>query len=137
MPSKTVDIGYGTVVTFGVSGYSGEIFDVRIQGVTRNSIDTTHMATPLAGPGNFGSKTFIPSKLVDPGTLVLQIHWNPDNIPPIEGSKETITITWSEGATYAGEGFVVSFDVTAPLEDKMVATTTVKASGSWTHTPAT
>ena len=70
----TARIGTGTTITFGTSGFTAEIVGI--------SIDVTHLATPVAGAGEVGSREKIPGKHVDPGQLKLTCHYDPDTDPP-------------------------------------------------------
>lgn len=137
-----VDIGTGTTIAFGTSGFSAQVLDVSGPGLARESIETSHMGTSGPGAGQVGSKTFMPADLVDPGELSFEIHFNPDTVPPIHEAAETITVTFpipaglTNGATWVATGFVTSYEPSSPLEDKMVASITVKLSGQITITAA-
>lgn len=130
------DITTGATVVFGTSAFSAELMSVGLPGVTRQSIDTTHMGTTVA-------RTFIPSDLIDWGELEIEFAFDPDNEPPMDGVAETITITFPipsggiGGATIAGSGFFTNFSMTGPLEEKMTATATIKWSGDLTWTDST
>lgn len=136
-------IGTGTTITFGTSGFTAEIVGISIDGVKRESIDVTHLATPVAGAGEVGSREKIPGKHVDPGQLKLTCHYDPNTEPPIQGAKEEVTVTYplEEGeltaATEQGDAFVVDVGVEVPLEDKMTRQITIERSGPWTRTAST
>lgn len=136
-------IGTGTTITFGTSGFTAEIVGISIDGVKRESIDITHLATPVAGAGEVGSREKIPGKHVDPGQLKLTCHYDPNTEPPIQGAKEEVTVTYplEEGeltaATEQGDAFVVDVGVEVPLEDKMTRQITIERSGPWTRTAST
>jgi len=138
--SANVDVGTGLSLTFSTSGYSAEVIDVAWNGISRNSIETSHMGTAAAGAGTFGNRTFIPGHLSDPGELRVTVHFNPDTLPPIDATAETVTLTYDEsggdtsGATWSATGFVTGFEMAAPLDDKMTADVTVKLSGNVTRT---
>jgi len=142
MPGLAVDSGVGTTITFGTSAFSAEITEVRWTGVARAAFETSHMGTAAPSSNHFGNKTFIPSKLSDPGSLNLTVHFNAQTNPPIDAVPETITVTWPKApadttaATWAASGFVTSFEVTDQLEAVMVATMTVKLTGNVTMTDA-
>lgn len=130
-----VDIGTGTVVTFGTSGFSAQLLDVKPPHPQRGFVDTSHMGTAAPGAGKMGNKTFLPHDLVDAGEMTLTCHLNPSTLPPIHGLEETITVTYpvpaglTNPATWAGKGFVISYDPSDPLEGKMVVNVQVKMSG--------
>ena len=128
MPNSLV--GTGTTITFGTSGFQAQILSVDWGSIEREAIDTTHMGTT-------GYKSFIPSKLVDPGEIELEIAFDPDDFPPVDGAAETITVTWplqssgsSTPASWNCSGFVTSFEAQAPLEEKMTGNMTIKCSGT-------
>jgi len=120
--SPSVDIGTGITIAFGTSGFSAQIMDVTPPGQERESIETSHQ-------GTVNGKTFTPADLYDPGGLEFEIHFNPDTVPPIDDAVEEIIITWPAGATWTFDGFMTGYAPSAPLNDKMVATVTVKVSG--------
>lgn len=127
-------IGTGTTVTFGTSGFTAQILEVGWGGIERESVESTHMGTTDA-------KSFIPGTLYDPGELELEIAFDGDDAPPIGGAVETITVEFAKkssgstnGAQWAASGFVTEFEATAPLEDKMTATMTVKLTGAISFT---
>ena len=126
------DVGTGTTITFGTSGFTAEVMSVAGNDMTREDIDVTHM-------GSTNYREFIPSKLVDGGTLELEISFDPDSQPPITGAAETITVNFptpAGGTTPADlefTGYVNSWSFTAGLEEKMEATITIKVDGSGTE----
>lgn len=127
-------LGTGTTVTFGTSAFSAQLLSVDWSGIERESVDTTHMGTTDA-------RTFMGGSLYDPGEIEMEIAFDGDDTPPIAGAAETITVEFGKkssgstnGAKWAGTGFVSEFEVTSPLEDKMEATMTVKMSGAITFT---
>ena len=93
-----VDIGTGTSILFGTSGFAAELTSVSMDGISREIVETSHLGTPIAGAGKLGSKTFIAGDLSDPGTLSIEGHFDADIIPPLEAAAELITITFPLGA---------------------------------------
>jgi hypothetical protein len=136
MPNP-VDIGTGASVTFGTSGFNAYVSNISGPNASRDPIETTHLLTT-------GGKTFIPGDLYDPGEITLDIMFDPSLTVPMFAQEvlETITITYpvpaglSTGATWACSGFVTGHSPTAPLEDKMTASLTIKLSGNITKTAA-
>ena len=125
------DLGTGTTIVFGTSGFTAEILSLGSGGVSRDSYDTTDMATT-------GSMTKSPKKLVDEGTIDIEFAFDPNLQPPISGPTETVTITFpvpaggSTGATLIGSGFITDFSWSAELEERMTASATL----TWADTPA-
>lgn len=140
MATPLVDLGTGTTVTFGTSGFTAELTDIQISNLSREVIETSNLATAQAGAGQIGSKTFLAGDLTDPGSVTLTGHFNPDTVPPLEGDAETVTITFPPNsgvitpASWAFSGQVISYDPSIPLEDKMTFTMEVKAVGPITVT---
>ena len=130
------DVGTGTTIVFGTSGFSADLLSVSAGGASRESYDTTHMGTT-------GSKTFAPTSLVDQGTLDIEFAFDPDEQPPISGAIETVTITFplpdggSTAATLVGSGFVTDFSFSAEVEERMTGSATLKWSGGVTWTAST
>lgn len=145
MAGTTVDVGSGTTVAFTTGGFSAELIDVQWSGITRGSIETTHMGTTAtaAAGATFGSRTFMPTDFTDPGELTLEYHFDPDITPPIEDATgDTVTVTWpkaagdSSAAKWVGTGFVTGYTVNDPMEDKQTATLVFKLSALVTKTAA-
>ena len=92
--------------------------------------------------GRLTATTYIPGDLSDPGELVMEVELNPDTEPPIDQPAETITITFplvtgdADAADWQFSGFATGFEINVPLEDKMTATLTVKATGNVTQDAA-
>ncbi len=125
----TMIVGTGITIAFS-SGFLAEIQDVTWSGIHRDSIKSSHAGTTTA-------HTFSPSDLYDPGELQVEIHHDPSVKPPINGAAENITVTWPDAgaATWVVSGFMTDYEVKSPLEDKIIATATLKLSGDVTVTP--
>ena len=120
------DSGFGTTITFS-SGFFAEILSVDGPDLSRDPIETTHMATTN------GNKTFIPSDLIDNGTLSVEIAYVPATAPPISSAAETGTVTMPGGSTAAFSGFMVAFAPSFPIDDRMTASCDVKVTGEITR----
>ena len=136
----SVDLGTGTTIVFGTSGFTAEITDISWSGISREIIDTTHLGTSPASGSEIGSKTFLAGDLTDPGEISLEGHFDPDQIPPLEAAAETVTITFplpvggTTAATWAASCQLTSYDPSIPLEDKMTFSATLKVVGPITVT---
>lgn len=122
------DIGTGTTITFGTSGFTADVLSVNWDGISRESIQTSHMGTT-------NDHTFMPADLVDNGEISMEIAFVGTLSPPIitNGAAETVTIDWAgSGDTWAASCFQTGFTIGAPLEDKMTGTLTLKVSGAIT-----
>lgn len=125
MASPSNDIATGITLVAGTSGWSVEIVDVNGPNLSRDSIDVSHQ-------GSTNALDFSPADLYDPGELSLSVHFNPDNLPPIDQPNETWTITWPAGATWSASGHMTGFQPTGSLNDKMTADVTIKFNGDVT-----
>lgn len=123
------DIGTGTAIVFGTSGFNAAITGVNVDGVTRPAIDTTHLGTTTA-------RTFVPGDLIDAGTISLDIQFDPELAIPAKTAAETITITWPDTSTWAFSGFVTNYTGEAGDEELMTGTVQIKVTGDITITPA-
>lgn len=130
------DTGFGTTITFS-SGFLAEIRNITGPSMSREFIDTSHAGT------TGGYRTYIPQDLADGGELEVEMLFDPDSDPPIDGAAEAVTITWpmpsggTTAATWAFQGALVGFDVTAPYDDLMTATARLKVLGEITVTAGT
>jgi hypothetical protein len=92
--------------------------------------------------GTTGYQTYIPGKLVEGGTVDMEIAFDPDAIPPIAGAAESIVVTFpipsggAAGAYVTFTGYMNSWSWTDPMEEKMTASITIKVDGltdpAWT-----
>lgn len=144
MAGATVNIGTGTMITFNTSGFTAEVIEtVDWTNVARQAVDTTHMKSTQASAGQFGGRTFMPTKYADPGQVALMVHFNPDTNVPIHANPETIRVTFplvsgdATAAYWESSGFITEMGPSIPLEDKMVNRLTVKLTGLVTMTDAT
>jgi hypothetical protein len=129
------DIGQGTFVTFGTIVGSAatqyKVNSVSLSGVTRDVVDASHLLTT-------GGKEFIGSEYYDPGEVSLEIHHDP-SLNPVGlltnvGTAQVVQIIFANGGTstlaWSAYGFASSFEATAPKDDMMTGTLTVKLSGN-------
>jgi len=123
-----MDVGTGTTITFATSAFTAQVMSLSASDITREDIDVTHMGSTVY-------KEFQPSDLVDGGSIEMEIGFDPDAIPPISGASETITIAFPlpsgqiTPADLAFSGYVSSWTWTAPMEEVMTATITIKVDG--------
>lgn len=129
------DIGQGTYVTFGtIVGNAAthyKVNSVSLGGVSRDVVDASHLLTS-------GGKVFLASEYYDPGELTLEIHHdpslNPVNLLTNVSTAQAVNIVFANGGTstalWSAYGFASSFEATAPKDDMMTGTLTIKLSGS-------
>jgi hypothetical protein len=118
-------IGTGTTVTFGTSGWTPELLDIRGPSYSREAVDMSHF-------GSTGGKIFSPGDLYDGGEITLELAFDPTDAPPLTGVAETITITYSDSSTtsWSVNGFLTGFEPGVPLEGRATASATFKVDGS-------
>ncbi|MGA1110004.1 MAG: hypothetical protein ACO3VO_00250 [Ilumatobacteraceae bacterium] len=129
------DIGQGTYVTFGTIVGSAatqyKVNSVALGGVSRDVVDASHLLTS-------GGKEFIGSEYYDPGELTLEIHHdpslNPVNLLTNVGTAQVCTIIFANGGTstakWSAYGFASAFEASAPKDDMMTGSLTIKLSGN-------
>ncbi len=129
------DVGTGTSITFGTSGFSARVASIDGPGFSRTSVETTHLSTT-------GNRTHMPGDLVERGELTLSVHHDPSLTPPIAAAAETITITWpipsglTNAATWVFSAFCTGYSPSVAIDELMTASLTLKISGGVTITAA-
>lgn len=151
MPAGTgsaADSGMGTTLVAGTSVFAMQLTSLKVNGVKRKAIDTSHMGTAAAASSKFGNMTFIASDLVDGGEVQCEgfahtLQTVTTQQPPIGQAAETWTITWPKlstdavASTWAFTGFCTACDTDFPMEDIVKYSITLKVSGNVTVVAAT
>lgn len=144
MPGTAVDLGTGTTIAFGTSGFASELLSINWTGISRAVVDTTPLSITPAAAGTIGNRRYKAAHAVDPGTLECEFHFNPNDDPPVGEDEEVITITFpivtgdSTSAIWTANGVMTNFDIVGiSLDEKMVARATIKLTGAITLTDAT
>jgi hypothetical protein len=116
-------IGTGTTVTFNSIALA-EILDVTPPGMSRESVQSSHMGTVTA-------HTHLPTKLYDGGELTLEIAFDPKLVMPFADTVAACVILFPDSAasTWTFDAFVTGYEPADPLEDRMTATITLKVTG--------
>ena len=121
------DIATGSSVAFN-SSFFAQITNIDWGGLSRESVETTHMGTTTA-------RTFKESDLYDAGELTVNGLFDPATRPPIDDASEELTLTWAaSGNTWKAQGFMTGFSATGAMEEMMTFSGTVKLSGDITVT---
>lgn len=138
MAGASVYNATGTCIEFTDSAFEADVeftsFD--LAGITREMIDVSHMKTADPTGNKIGNRTFLVGKLVDPGELTAEMHFNPNKFIPIHSDFELIKLIFplitgdNTKARWEFQGAISTHDFSAPLDDKMVATATIKISGN-------
>lgn len=122
------DIGTGTSIVFVSSAFEAEVLAIDWSGIARGVVDSSHLLT-------VEWRTFIPTDLVDPGEIQMEIAFDPSDEPPLHEDVERIRVTFPvpsglvTPATWQGDGFMSGFEFNVPLEEKMTGTGTLKMTG--------
>lgn len=123
MAAGETDVGTGTVLAY--TGFTMELLSVSWGGISRQSIDTTHMQTT-------GARTKMPSDLYEAGEISVDVHFMTDEAPPITAPASSLTVTFPDDEDWGGSAFMTEFEFTDPLEDKMLASAVFAAAGTIT-----
>lgn len=130
-----VTVGTGATLTF--TGQTFNLTSISMTGMSRDSIETSHLATT-------GGKTFIPGDLYDPGSI--ECEFIMDDAPnaseaDIEGflglTAAAFTVTMDSGqGNWQGTAFCTDVNFTMPLEDLATGSLTLKITGDITTADA-
>lgn len=140
MGSATADVGTGATLTLTgtpqIAWAAIEILDMSFSGASRESIETTHLATAVnPNTASFSSRTYIGGRLSDPGELTVECNHNPDLKPPLDLDSNVIVVTYhgvaAPGAVWTTAGHMTSYDVSGiGVDTKMTATAVFKLTGA-------
>lgn len=137
MASPLSDIGTGASVAFGTTtGFAPRFNELNWEGIERPVIPAPYLTLAKPGSGVIGNMPKLLGKVIDPGRVSGEAHFNPDTTPPIDEVAEAITVTWASGATWAFSGQVVAYNPKCVIDGLMVADITIEALSGITVTPA-
>jgi len=127
------DIADGATISFGSVFTSLKLASISHSGMTRNTVDASHLGTS-------GGKDFLGSSMYDPGEVSCEVHFDPSLRTTIaaaltnDSTNQVLSIEYPNGGTstyvWSAFGYLTGFEVTATKEELMTATATVKLSGS-------
>ena len=133
--SKAI-IGYDTAFAIHDGGDPGsfsdvaEVMDITPPNQQADDVETTHYKSPNR------TKEYTPG-LIEPGEMSFGINWIPSDDTDLllqglksSGAKRKMRVTWPNGVTWSWTGYIKGFEPTAPIDDRMTATVTVKVSGA-------
>lgn len=126
-----VGIGTGTTVT--ISGFTGNIEDCSFSGLEGGKVDFTHM-------GSTPNREYKPKELYDPGEVTLEVQHDPtvDMWLQLNNTPGNCVIDWGgdgAGSVWTNDAaWIMSYNPTAPNEEKMTATIVIACGGAWTGT---
>lgn len=139
MPASQAMIGYGCKFEIGENADSpsnftelGEVTNITFPSATTDMVDVTHMQSPG------GIREFVPG-LIDPGECSFEMNFVPGSTA--ENTLNAILalapslrvrfcrITTPNSYYYEFLALLMTFEKTAPTDDKMTATVTFKVTG--------
>ncbi len=129
------DGGFGATITFESSHFL-EVRSFEFSDALRRALETTNNNTTA------GKATFIPSDIVDNGTITIEylVVANTDPWTILDNASASFTFTYpipaggSVAATVAGTAFMINKSETIPYDDIMVRRATLKITGAITFT---
>ena len=128
MADATVDLGTGATITF--SGFSAELTSITPSGAARETFESTHLGTTVAGANEFGGRTFVFGTLSDPGEVSVEGHFNPGYTPQLDAAEASLVITFASGTTWTcSAAGLTSYDPSVEVEQIMTFSATFKLSG--------
>lgn len=133
-------LGYNTLYEIkdagGAYAIVGEVTEVTPPNEQASDVVATHLRSPDR------KHEYIPG-FIEPGEASLSINWIPGNPTDVllqdlkvSGARRMHRITWPNGVAWEFTGYVKGFEPSAPIDDRMTATVTLKVSGSTAITPA-
>ena len=131
----TVKVGTGATVTFNGNLIVLGILSINFGGMSRPFIDTTVMGTTNERAGMAGN-------LIDPGELVLEVILDAEigttgtqpEFLSVASGPVIVTMGGGGNDTITASGVMTNLTMAIPLEDRMVATMTIKLHGATAFT---
>lgn len=115
----------GLTLLFHTSGFTGEITEVQLDS-DRANIETDSL-------GSQGDKTSCPFDISKAGMLEIEMHFNPDILPPLDKQPEEIEIRFKTSDTsftvWSGLGYFVDYSPKGSIRDKIIAGISIKFTG--------
>ncbi len=124
-----VDVGFGAAIAFGTQAFTAQIRDINLEGISLEAFEAGHMGLTEVAANELGNLPKVFSKVVDPGQLTFEMHFNPGLEPLLNGTPETVTLTFKSGTTYVGTAAMVSMSAAIPFNGKMMSNITIEWSG--------
>lgn len=136
MPASNAITGYDTAFAIddgaGTFNELAELIDIKPPNQQSDDVEVTNYKSPNR------TKEYIPG-LIEPGEMTFDINWIPSDATDqiiqalkTSGAVRAMKITWPNGVTWSWDGYIKGFEPTAPLNDRMTGTVTVKVSGATT-----
>jgi predicted secreted protein len=141
MADTEASIGYGTLLEVSTDNEVtwhpvGEVTNITPPSDAVDAVDATHMQSPGR------TREFI-AGLSDPGECSIEQNFVPGSDAEVRlraikaaGTRAKWRITWPNAVSWRFTGFITGIEATAPVDDKMAATVTIKVTGATAPTPA-
>lgn len=133
--SLTPNTGFGIVVDYPGSAFTGVVIDLTPPEITCDDVDITHMRS------SGGVREFM-AGLIDSGVMKCTLMFNAAMALPVGGAgvgggtglAETTTITFPGGEIWTFKSYFNAYGPKTPLDDKMTVDCGLKVSGAITIT---
>lgn len=128
-------IGHGTIVSGATTGVIGNVTQAGQDGGDREAVQISSMDSTSK------AHEFIAGMYAE-GDIDLTLNYDGSSAGTANsietafkaGTVEVWTITYPDGSTDVGSGFIMSRSKTVPFDDKIEQSITIKASGVWVYT---
>lgn len=145
MAGVSVDVGTGSSIAFATSAYAANLLSLDYTGPSVETPDSSHMGTADSSPaaGEFANRTKISGNLIEGGEFTAVFQFNPNDVIPVVGSSEVVTVTFplpagdATPANWAFPGIVTAYPPTIPLDDIMTVAVVIMVAGAVTKTDST
>lgn len=130
-------VGHGSTIAFATSNWQANVNveTMRVGAATRAVVPTNHLGLAAPGTNKQGNATSIPGKIITLGPLVLEVQFDPGatKYPPIKSDPETVTLTWPNGESWSGSGYISEVgEISIESNTLVKCTITVERTGNWT-----
>jgi len=130
--------GHGTTIAFLTSNWQANVNteSIKYGGASRAVIPTTHLATAAPASANVeGNATSIPGKIYTLAPITMEVQFDPGagKLPPLQAAAESIRLTWPNGETATGSGYVSERgEITIESDTLVKCSITIQRTGGWT-----
>lgn len=128
-----IDIGTGTSITFATDAITLGVVSLKVGEVSVPVVDTTVLNPSLASTGQDGGATSIPGRIQKLGDLTVEVQHEGGSAKRVKlRTIQTITITYPDGSTYSGSGYIhTKGEITFEKDGLMMQTLQVARTGIW------
>lgn len=120
-------IGTGSSVVIATGNFVSKPLSIDFSGISRPDVDVSHL-------GLTDWMEFLPGDLSDPGELIVEVLANVAVVPVLNLPPATIDILFPGTDKWSASGYLKGFEMTLPLDDKIIGTATFKFTGAIAYT---